>query len=154
MFILDLMKPSSSLCVLKAFLWSPCTIHRSCVSVLWFAFIVSPPLLSHGGGSSSQASARSNEAPVTRPPSRRRYTSRALPRLPQWWSREDAAARLSSVDCHSKSLFYSFCFYFHLFVAMLRVVVESAKSLPKKKVGSPDPVTTVIFKGKSHFNRM
>lgn len=32
---------------------------------------------------------------------------------------------------------------------MLRVVVESAKSLPKKKVGSPDPVTSVIFKGKS-----
>ncbi|XP_067344047.1 myoferlin-like isoform X2 [Channa argus] len=30
---------------------------------------------------------------------------------------------------------------------MLRVVVESAKNLPKKKVGSPDPITTVIFKG-------
>ncbi|GAA6227910.1 myoferlin-like [Lates japonicus] len=29
---------------------------------------------------------------------------------------------------------------------MLRVVVESAKSLPKKKVGSPDPITSVIFK--------
>ncbi|KAM7371001.1 hypothetical protein PAMP_010507 [Pampus punctatissimus] len=29
---------------------------------------------------------------------------------------------------------------------MLRVVVESAKGLPKKKVGSPDPITTVIFK--------
>ncbi|KAK2820769.1 hypothetical protein Q5P01_023728 [Channa striata] len=29
---------------------------------------------------------------------------------------------------------------------MLRVVVESAKNLPKKKVGSPDPITTVIFK--------
>ncbi|XP_056153667.1 myoferlin-like isoform X2 [Lampris incognitus] len=29
---------------------------------------------------------------------------------------------------------------------MLRVVVESAKGLPKKKVGSPDPVTSVIFK--------
>lgn len=32
---------------------------------------------------------------------------------------------------------------------MLRVVVESAKGLPKKKVGSPDPVTSVIFKGRS-----
>lgn len=31
---------------------------------------------------------------------------------------------------------------------MLRVVVESAKGLPKKKLGSPDPVTSVIFKGK------
>ncbi|KAG7256743.1 hypothetical protein CRUP_007370 [Coryphaenoides rupestris] len=29
---------------------------------------------------------------------------------------------------------------------MLRVVVESAKSLPKKTVGSPDPVVSVIFK--------
>lgn len=31
---------------------------------------------------------------------------------------------------------------------MLRVVVESAKGLPKKKLGSPDPIATVIFKGK------
>ncbi|XP_029311419.1 LOW QUALITY PROTEIN: myoferlin-like [Cottoperca gobio] len=29
---------------------------------------------------------------------------------------------------------------------MLRVVVESAKGLPKKKVGHPDPITSVIFK--------
>ncbi|KAG7507175.1 myoferlin-like isoform X2 [Solea senegalensis] len=29
---------------------------------------------------------------------------------------------------------------------MLRVVVESAKGLPKKKVGTPDPITSVIFK--------
>ncbi|XP_072229894.1 myoferlin-like isoform X2 [Leuresthes tenuis] len=29
---------------------------------------------------------------------------------------------------------------------MLRVVVESAKSLPKKRLGSPDPITSVIFK--------
>uniref|UniRef100_A0A671TZ67 Myoferlin n=1 Tax=Sparus aurata TaxID=8175 RepID=A0A671TZ67_SPAAU len=29
---------------------------------------------------------------------------------------------------------------------MLRVVVESAKGLPKKKLGNPDPVTSVIFK--------
>ncbi|XP_068162366.1 myoferlin-like isoform X2 [Antennarius striatus] len=29
---------------------------------------------------------------------------------------------------------------------MLRVVVESAKGLPKKKVGSPDPIASVIFK--------
>ncbi|XP_067433137.1 myoferlin-like isoform X5 [Thunnus thynnus] len=29
---------------------------------------------------------------------------------------------------------------------MLRVVVESAKGLPKKKLGSPDPIVSVIFK--------
>ncbi|XP_011486215.1 myoferlin isoform X2 [Oryzias latipes] len=29
---------------------------------------------------------------------------------------------------------------------MLRVVVESAKGLPKKKLGSPDPIATVIYK--------
>ncbi|XP_068440047.1 myoferlin-like isoform X2 [Clinocottus analis] len=29
---------------------------------------------------------------------------------------------------------------------MLRVVVESAKGLPKKKLGNPDPITSVIFK--------
>ncbi|XP_037547290.1 myoferlin [Nematolebias whitei] len=29
---------------------------------------------------------------------------------------------------------------------MLRVVVESAKNLPKKKLGSPDPITSVTFK--------
>nr|XP_019938680.1 PREDICTED: myoferlin-like isoform X3 [Paralichthys olivaceus] len=29
---------------------------------------------------------------------------------------------------------------------MLRVVVESARALPKKRVGSPDPITSVIFK--------
>ncbi|XP_062330307.1 myoferlin-like isoform X4 [Osmerus eperlanus] len=29
---------------------------------------------------------------------------------------------------------------------MLRVVVESAKGLPKKKIGSPDPVASVVFK--------
>lgn len=31
---------------------------------------------------------------------------------------------------------------------MLRVVVESAKGLPKKKLGNPDPITSVIFRGK------
>ncbi|XP_035258485.1 myoferlin-like isoform X2 [Anguilla anguilla] len=29
---------------------------------------------------------------------------------------------------------------------MLRVVVESAKDLPKKKLGSPDPITSIVFK--------
>ncbi|KAJ4940303.1 hypothetical protein JOQ06_026612 [Pogonophryne albipinna] len=29
---------------------------------------------------------------------------------------------------------------------MLRVKVESAKGLPKKKVGHPDPIVSVIFK--------
>lgn len=37
---------------------------------------------------------------------------------------------------------------------MLRVVVESAKGLPKKKLGNPDPVTSVIFKGKSCFTSL
>lgn len=32
---------------------------------------------------------------------------------------------------------------------MLRVVVESAKGLPKSKLGStPDPIANIIFKGK------
>ncbi|XP_042289274.1 myoferlin isoform X1 [Thunnus maccoyii] len=30
---------------------------------------------------------------------------------------------------------------------MLRVVVESASGIPKKKLGNPDPITTIIFKG-------
>lgn len=32
---------------------------------------------------------------------------------------------------------------------MLRVAVESAAGLPKKKLGSPDPVASVVFKGKN-----
>uniref|UniRef100_A0A3P8PUD8 C2 domain-containing protein n=1 Tax=Astatotilapia calliptera TaxID=8154 RepID=A0A3P8PUD8_ASTCA len=35
---------------------------------------------------------------------------------------------------------------------MLRVVVESAKGLPKKTLGVPDPITTVIFRGRSLFS--
>lgn len=35
-----------------------------------------------------------------------------------------------------------------LFSVMLRVAVESAAGLPKKKLGSPDPVVSVVFKGK------
>ncbi|KAJ8365691.1 hypothetical protein SKAU_G00145220 [Synaphobranchus kaupii] len=30
---------------------------------------------------------------------------------------------------------------------MLRVVVESAKDIPKKKLGNPDPIASVVFKG-------
>ncbi|KAM7385556.1 hypothetical protein PAMP_001636 [Pampus punctatissimus] len=30
---------------------------------------------------------------------------------------------------------------------MLRVVVESANGIPKKKLGNPDPIVTVIFRG-------
>ncbi|KAJ8264359.1 hypothetical protein GJAV_G00148240 [Gymnothorax javanicus] len=30
---------------------------------------------------------------------------------------------------------------------MLRIVVESAKDLPKKKIGNPDPITSILFKG-------
>ncbi|XP_072559922.1 myoferlin isoform X3 [Paramormyrops kingsleyae] len=29
---------------------------------------------------------------------------------------------------------------------MLRVIVESAKGLPKKKLGNPDPITTIVFR--------
>lgn len=36
---------------------------------------------------------------------------------------------------------------------MLRVIVESAKGLPKKRIGSPDPITTIKFRGKSLDNR-
>lgn len=32
---------------------------------------------------------------------------------------------------------------------MLRVAVESAAGLPKKKLGNPDPVASVVFKGKN-----
>lgn len=35
---------------------------------------------------------------------------------------------------------------------MLRVVVESAQGLPKKRVGSPDPITSVIFRGMCLFD--
>ncbi|XP_023819286.1 myoferlin [Oryzias latipes] len=30
---------------------------------------------------------------------------------------------------------------------MLRVIVECAKGIPKKKLGNPDPITTVVFRG-------
>ncbi|XP_061083381.1 myoferlin-like [Conger conger] len=30
---------------------------------------------------------------------------------------------------------------------MLRVVVESAKNIPKKKIGNPDPIVTIVFRG-------
>lgn len=32
---------------------------------------------------------------------------------------------------------------------MLKVVVESAKGIPKKTFGIPDPIATILFKGKS-----
>ncbi|GAA6086331.1 myoferlin isoform X1 [Tachysurus ichikawai] len=36
---------------------------------------------------------------------------------------------------------------------MLRVVVESASGLPKKKLGSPDPIVSVVFKGETKKTR-
>ncbi|CAF98670.1 unnamed protein product [Tetraodon nigroviridis] len=30
---------------------------------------------------------------------------------------------------------------------MLRVVVESASGIPKKKLGNPDPIAAVVFRG-------
>lgn len=32
---------------------------------------------------------------------------------------------------------------------MLRVIVESASGIPKKKLGNPDPIASVIFRGES-----
>ncbi|XP_066519637.1 myoferlin [Hoplias malabaricus] len=36
---------------------------------------------------------------------------------------------------------------------MLRVVVECASGLPKKKLGSPDPITSIVFKGEEKKTR-
>uniref|UniRef100_A0A8B9KFH5 Myoferlin n=1 Tax=Astyanax mexicanus TaxID=7994 RepID=A0A8B9KFH5_ASTMX len=36
---------------------------------------------------------------------------------------------------------------------MLRVVVESASGLPKKKLGNPDPITYILFKGETKKTR-
>lgn len=36
--------------------------------------------------------------------------------------------------------------------AMLRVIVESASNIPKTKFGKPDPIVSVIFKGKEEFS--
>lgn len=33
---------------------------------------------------------------------------------------------------------------------MLRVIVESATNIPKTKFGKPDPIVSVIFKGKEN----
>lgn len=30
---------------------------------------------------------------------------------------------------------------------MLRVIVESASGIPKKKLGNPDPIAGVVFRG-------
>lgn len=35
---------------------------------------------------------------------------------------------------------------------MLRVIVESATNIPKTKFGKPDPIVSVIFKGKATFS--
>lgn len=35
---------------------------------------------------------------------------------------------------------------------MLRVIVESAINIPKTKFGKPDPIVSVIFKGKTKFS--
>lgn len=35
---------------------------------------------------------------------------------------------------------------------MLRVIVESASNIPKTKFGKPDPIVSVIFKGKEKFS--
>lgn len=38
------------------------------------------------------------------------------------------------------------------FRAMLRVIVVSASNIPKTKFGKPDPIVSVIFKGKEKFS--
>lgn len=37
---------------------------------------------------------------------------------------------------------------------MLRVIVESAINIPKTKFGKPDPIVSVIFKGKTMFSSL
>lgn len=37
---------------------------------------------------------------------------------------------------------------------MLRVIVESATNIPKTKFGKPDPIVSVIFKGKARFSSL
>lgn len=32
---------------------------------------------------------------------------------------------------------------------MLRVIVESASGIPKKKLGNPDPIAGVVFRGET-----
>lgn len=55
------------------------------------------------------------------------------------------------------AFFFGLCWdFFWRASVMLRVVVESASGLPKKKLGSPDPITSVVFKGnywKRHTER-
>lgn len=36
---------------------------------------------------------------------------------------------------------------------MLRVIVESATNIPKTKFGKPDPIVSVIFKGKENCHK-
>lgn len=36
---------------------------------------------------------------------------------------------------------------------MLRVIVESASNIPKTKFGKPDPIVSVIFKGKANCHK-
>lgn len=36
---------------------------------------------------------------------------------------------------------------------MLRVIVESATNIPKTKFGKPDPIVSVIFKGKHNCHK-
>lgn len=36
---------------------------------------------------------------------------------------------------------------------MLRVIVESATNIPKTKFGKPDPIVSVIFKGKENYHK-
>lgn len=32
---------------------------------------------------------------------------------------------------------------------MLRIIVESASGIPKKKIGNPDPIVAVVFRGET-----
>lgn len=37
---------------------------------------------------------------------------------------------------------------------MLRVIVEAASGIPKKKIGNPDPITTVVFRGEKSIETL
>lgn len=40
---------------------------------------------------------------------------------------------------------------FGTILKMLRVIVESASGIPKKKLGNPDPITTIVFRGEKYY---
>lgn len=68
--------------------------------------------------------------------------------LPSLLSQGGAARSASARGSKPPSLKLAFT----PFRAMLRVIVESAINIPKTKFGKPDPIVSVIFKGKTKFS--